>query len=61
MNPEEAAQAADFLGAKALLPAHVGRSALARHSGDEPFERAVSASQSRKYRPLTARIGESVH
>lgn len=58
MNPEEAAQAAEILGAKAMLPAHVGRFALARHAWDEPFERAVAASQGRKYRLLTPRIGE---
>lgn len=57
-NPEEAAQAAEILGAKAMLSAHVGRFALARHAWDEPFERAVAASQGRKYRLLTPRIGE---
>ncbi len=60
MNPEEAAKAAELLGAKAMLPAHVGRSALARHSWDEPFERAVAASRGRSYRLLTPRIGEPV-
>jgi L-ascorbate metabolism protein UlaG (beta-lactamase superfamily) len=60
MNPEEAAQAAEILGARAMLPAHVGRFALARHSWDEPFERVVAASQGRRYQLLTPRIGEPV-
>jgi L-ascorbate metabolism protein UlaG (beta-lactamase superfamily) len=60
MNPEEAAGAAELLRAKAMLPAHVGRFALARHSWNEPFDRAVAASRSRSYRLLTPRIGEPV-
>jgi L-ascorbate metabolism protein UlaG (beta-lactamase superfamily) len=60
MTPEEAAHAADILGAKALLPAHVGRFALARHAWDEPFERAVAASQGKRYKLLTPQIGEPV-
>ena len=60
MNPEEAAQAAEILRARALLPAHVGRFALARHSWDEPFERATAAAMGRNYRLLTPRIGEPV-
>ncbi|HEX2545503.1 MAG TPA: MBL fold metallo-hydrolase, partial [Ramlibacter sp.] len=60
MNPEEAAQAAEILGAKALLPAHVGRFALARHAWDEPFDRVLAASRGRTYRLLTPRIGEPV-
>jgi L-ascorbate metabolism protein UlaG (beta-lactamase superfamily) len=60
MNPEEAAQAAEILGARAMLPAHVGRFALARHSWDEPFERVAAASQGRRYQLLTPRIGEPV-
>lgn len=60
MNPEEAAAAAEVLGAKAMLPAHVGRFALARHAWDEPFKRAVAAAQGRSYRLLTPRIGEAV-
>jgi len=40
--------AAEILDAKALLPAHVGRFALARHSWDEPFERAAWVYQLHK-------------
>ncbi len=37
MTPEEAAQAAQDLGARALIPAHVGRFTIADHSWDEPL------------------------
>lgn len=60
MNPEEAAEAAEILQAKALMPAHVGRFNLARHAWDEPFQRITAASTGRSYRLLTPRIGEPV-
>lgn len=60
MNPEEAAQVAELLKAKALLPAHVARFSLARHPWDEPLERIEAASQGKPYRLLTPRIGEPV-
>ena len=60
MNPEEAAQAAEELGAKGLLLAHVGRFSIARHSWDEPLIRVVEASKDRSYRLLTPKIGEPV-
>lgn len=60
MNPEEAAEAAQRLAARALLVAHAGRFSLARHAWDEPFERAVAASRGRPYRLLTPRIGEPI-
>ena len=44
MTPEEAFRAAQILGAKAWLPAHVGKFRLARHAWNEPFDRAVAAS-----------------
>ncbi|MEQ5856859.1 MBL fold metallo-hydrolase [Halomonas sp. YLB-10] len=58
MTPEEAAQAAEELRAAALLPAHVGKFALARHTWQEPFERIAAASQGREYRLVTPLIGE---
>jgi L-ascorbate metabolism protein UlaG (beta-lactamase superfamily) len=61
LTPEQAAQAAEDLRARALLPAHVGRFALARHAWDEPFIRIASASQGRPYRLLTPTIGEPVN
>ena len=60
MTPEEAAQAAEDLGAKALFPAHVGKFSLARHAWDEPFRRIVAASRNRKFHLLTPRLGEPV-
>jgi L-ascorbate metabolism protein UlaG (beta-lactamase superfamily) len=60
MTPEEAARAAEELGAKALLPAHVGKFSLARHSWDEPFRRIVAASEAKPFRLLTPRIGDPV-
>lgn len=60
MTPEEAARAAEALGAKALLPAHVGKFAIARHSWDEPLRRIVAASEGRSFRLLTPRIGDPV-
>lgn len=58
MTPEEAAQAAEELGATALLPAHVGKFSLARHTWQEPFERIAAASEGRKYWLATPLIGE---
>jgi L-ascorbate metabolism protein UlaG (beta-lactamase superfamily) len=60
MNPEEASRAAEILGARALVTAHAGRFTLARHAWDEPFFRAVAASEGKAYRLLTPRIGEPI-
>ena len=60
MTPEEAAQAAADLKAKILLPAHVGRFAMARHAWDEPLKRIVDASQGRPYHLVTPTIGSAV-
>lgn len=61
MTPEEAAQAAEALDAKALLPAHVGKFSIARHAWDEPFERIAAASEGKRYRLPTPMIGEPIH
>lgn len=58
MTPEQAAQAAEELRAKALLPEHVGRFSLARHAWNEPFKRIRAASQNSPYRLVTPMIGE---
>lgn len=58
MTPEEAARAAEDLKAKALLPAHVGRFSIARHSWDDPFKRISAASEAKSFRLLTPAIGE---
>jgi L-ascorbate metabolism protein UlaG (beta-lactamase superfamily) len=60
MTPEEAAQAAGDLGARAMIPAHVGRFTIANHPWDEPFKRLIKTCQDKPYRLLTPRIGEPV-
>lgn len=61
MTPEEAARAADDMEARHLLPAHIGKFALARHPWDEPFRRMASASRNARFRLLTPMIGEMVN
>lgn len=48
------------LGARALLPAHVGKFSIAWHAWDEPFARIAAASVGRNFRLLTPMIGEPV-
>jgi L-ascorbate metabolism protein UlaG (beta-lactamase superfamily) len=60
MNPEEAAQAAVDLKAAVLLPAHVGRFAMARHAWDEPLQRIVEASRGRPYRLVMPVTGDAI-
>lgn len=61
MNPEQAAQAADDLRAKAFTPGHVGRFSIARHDWDDPFKRIASASQGRAYALWTPEIGRPIY
>ncbi len=60
MTPEEAVRAAIDLNAATLLPSHVGRFSISRHSWDEPFSRAAAASGEKRPRLLTPLIGEPV-
>ena len=60
MFPEQAAQAADDLRAKAVLPAHIGRFSIAAHDWDEPFKQLEKASRGKPYRLHIPRIGEAV-
>ncbi|MBP2635272.1 MAG: hypothetical protein H6Q72_1179 [Firmicutes bacterium] len=60
MMPEEVVQAAEELNAKALLPGHAGKFAIANHPWDEPFKRITDASRNKAYRLLTPLIGEPV-
>jgi len=60
MMPEEVAQATEDLKAKALLPGHTGKFAIANHPWDEPFKRITAASQNKNYRLLTPVIGQSI-
>ena len=60
MMPEETAQAALDLRAKAILPGHAGRFVLAKHSWDDPYKRLALASRNKAYRLLTPMQGEPV-
>ena len=60
MTPEEAAQAAEELGARAVIPGHAGRFCISTHSWDDPFIRLSAASKDRSYRLLTPLIGVPV-
>lgn len=60
MTPEEAAMAAQDLGARYLLPAHVGRFTIANHPWDEPYLRLVQASATKSYQLILPQIGEPV-
>lgn len=59
MMPEETAQAAADLHAKAVLPWHAGRFVLAKHT-DDPYKRLALASRHQDYRLLTPMLGEPV-
>ncbi len=60
MTPEEAVRAAQDLGARSMLLAHVGRFCIAAHAWDEPFKRVVVAGKGKDFRLLTPKIGEPV-
>jgi len=60
MTPEEVAQAANDLNAKALLPSHNSKFKLAKHAWYEPLDRIAQASQRQDYRLMTPMIGEIV-
>jgi L-ascorbate metabolism protein UlaG (beta-lactamase superfamily) len=60
MTPEEAVKAAKEVGARSLVPCHIGKFDIANHAWDEPFKRFVQASQANGVRLLTPRIGEPI-
>ena len=60
MMPEETAQAAVDVRARAVLPVHNGKFALSRHSWDEPYKRITKASAGKDYRLLTPEIGDLI-
>jgi L-ascorbate metabolism protein UlaG (beta-lactamase superfamily) len=61
MNPEQAAQAAQDLRAKVMVPGHVGRFSLAPHAWNDPFKRLTVASRNRGYELMTPKIGEPIY
>ncbi len=60
MMPEEVAQAAIDLQAKALMPVHWGRFTLSLHAWDEPIRRLIPAAESLHIPLVTPMIGEIV-
>jgi L-ascorbate metabolism protein UlaG (beta-lactamase superfamily) len=60
LHPEEAAVAAEELGAKKLLPVHSGKFALANHAWDEPRKRLAAASAGKNYELLLPGLGEAI-
>lgn len=60
MMPEESVRAAVEVGAKAALPMHLGKFALARHSWKEPLERFTAAAKEAALPCHTPRMGEPI-
>ena len=60
MTPEETAQAAVDLKAKAMMPSHNSKFKLSHHAWNEPLIRITKASADKSYRLLTPRIGKKV-
>jgi L-ascorbate metabolism protein UlaG (beta-lactamase superfamily) len=61
LMPEETAQAAIDVGAKAFLPVHSGRFAICYHTWFDPYIRITAASKDKNLRLLTPRIGEVIY
>jgi len=61
MQPEEAAQAAEDLRARAYTPGHVGRLTISEHDWDDPFKRASASSVGRSYALWTPEIGRPIY
>ena len=60
MTPEQTAQAAVDLNARALIPAHNSKFKLAHHTWYDPLDRITQASRERPYRLMTPMIGETI-
>lgn len=60
MMPEQAAQAALDMRAKAALPGHDGKFSISYHSWNEPFLRFTVAANEKLLRAATPRIGEAL-
>lgn len=60
MFPEQAAQAAEDLGACSFMPAHIGRFCLSEHPWDEPFRRQEELARGRPYSLFQPLIGKAV-
>lgn len=60
MMPNETAQAAVDLNARAVLPGHAGRFVLAKHTWDAPYKSLAAASADKDFHLLTPKQGEPV-
>jgi L-ascorbate metabolism protein UlaG (beta-lactamase superfamily) len=60
MFPEEVVQAGQDLNAKAILPVHWGKFALAYHAWTEPVERFTKRAQAAGMPFATPQIGQPV-
>lgn len=60
MMPEETAQAAVDLGAKAMMPIHWGTFVLAMHSWTDPVERVTKRADELGMPVITPRIGDVI-
>jgi L-ascorbate metabolism protein UlaG (beta-lactamase superfamily) len=60
MHPEETAQAAVDLKAKALLPVHWGKFSLAMHAWNEPIERVVKKAATLQQQIVIPYFGEAI-
>ena len=61
MMPEQSAQAAEDLRARAAMPCHNGKFSIAYHGWREPFKRFSDASAGRAYRLVTPQMGEVIN
>ena len=61
MTASESKQAAIDVNARALLPIHIGRFALARHPWKEPFEEIQALSENEPYQLQTPLIGQPIN
>lgn len=60
MMPEQTAQAAQDIGAKAMMPIHWGAFTLALHQWDDPIKRVVPAAEKPGIPVVIPQIGEFV-
>jgi L-ascorbate metabolism protein UlaG (beta-lactamase superfamily) len=60
LNPEQAAEAGQDLGAQTLVPIHWATFDLSLHSWYEPIERLVTTAEQRDMRVITPMMGEFV-
>jgi L-ascorbate metabolism protein UlaG (beta-lactamase superfamily) len=60
MTPEEVAEAARLMGAKAVMPVHSGKFSIANHTWDDPFIRFARAAGRIGINPVTPIFGQPV-